>query len=124
MIITACNHDGDWMICKECLDKNELGALRAEVERLKQERDAAIREIVPAFTEIERQRRMWADAMETREEFRAERDRLRAEVERLRHAAHEAISRVEPWTTHCDYRAEPNLADAVAILRSALKEQP
>jgi hypothetical protein len=46
--------------------------------------------------------------------------KLRVEVERLRDAAHKAISRVEPWTTHCDYRAEPNLADAVAILRSAL----
>jgi len=65
------------MICKECLDKNELGALRAEVERLKQERDAADREFAafirssvdPAFTKMKRLQSTSAALLDRIEKF-------------------------------------------------------
>jgi FtsZ-binding cell division protein ZapB len=65
---------------KEMLDKRD-----DEIERLKQERDAAIREIGPAFAEIERLREAGIGySQQTMDAVVRERDQLRAEIERLK----------------------------------------
>jgi predicted nucleic acid-binding Zn-ribbon protein len=117
MIITACNHHPHRTLCNECLDKNELGALRAEVALLKQERDAAIREIGPAFAEIERLKK-------EREQMKQEHDAAFAKITWLRELLADTVDLASSAMRDanrdgCEY--EQSWLD---YARAAVKEQP
>ncbi len=44
------------------------------------------------------------------------------EIERLRKALDDVLDLIEPWATHCDYRAEDNIQAACEAIILALKE--
>jgi hypothetical protein len=54
----------------------------------------------------------------------SERDALKADNDRLREALILAEERIRDWTEACDYRAEPDLRRAVAIINKALAVKP
>jgi len=92
----------------------ERAEIADEVERLKQERDAAIREIGPAFAEIERLKQERDNWEEDARRYCQNADYWRAEVERLKQEHDAAFAKIT-WLREL-------LADTVDLASEAMRD--
>jgi hypothetical protein len=121
------SYHGDW-IAKRMSDLGiqdmsdaieQIIKLRAEVERLTQEVEAEYKRCGCEVDPDSETGEPYAWCLYHRA-LKAERDSLRAKNKTLRDAIYSAIANVNPWTTHCDYRAEPDLQRAFKVMEAAL----